>query len=230
MTQQLSEKELVSKTYIIVQRILSRAKTFNNASIILSFIDCVFGILAILCTSLTLVAFFASVASMTVITIGSSIIQTSKLRNLAKALKPVNLVALAWFVNKYKIYLKKENKKVKTTKLSGIQISAIVGAVVGVIFAVVSIFVPQIAIAGDSLYNILIATGIEGVCAFAGTFKGYKELTEEEIAKIKEKQELKDKKILQAKAVKAQAELDRIENLKTIVAEAKIAEQNELNK
>lgn len=230
MEQTLNEKDLLEKTNIIVEKMFDRIKTFSRASIILGVFDCIFGLLAILCTSVTIVAFVASVASVTVITIGSSIIQTSKLRNLVKALKPVNLVSLAWFVNKYKKYLKKENNKVKTTKLSGIQIASIIGAAVGIVFAVVSIFVPQIAIAGDSIYNILIATGIEGLCAFAGTFKGYKNLTEDEIAKIQEKQKEKENKALQLKAEKAKAELDRIENLKTIVAEAEIAKQQETNK
>ena len=224
------EKVLIGKTYIIIAEMLEKINVFGKSAIVLGIIDVIFGLLALLCTSLTFVAFLASTASLTVISLGSFVVQTSKLRNLAKALKPVNLVAIAWFVNKYKKYLKKENKTMKTTKLSGIQIASIVGAVLGIAFAVVSVFVPQIAIAGDSIYNILIATGVEGLCALAGTFKGYKQLTEEQIAKIQDKKKAKENKALQVKAEKAQKELDRIEGLKAIVAEAEIAKQQEINK
>lgn len=224
------EKVLIGKTYIIIAEMLERINVFGKSAIVLGIIDVIFGLLALLCTSLTFVAFLASTASLTVISLGSFVVQTSKLRNLAKALKPVNLVAIAWFVNKYRKYLKKENKTMKTTKLSGIQIASIVGAIVGIVFAVVSVFVPQIAIAGDSIYNILIATGVEGLCAFAGTFKGYKQLTEEQIANIQDKKKAKENKALQVKAEKAQKELDRIEGLKAIVAEAEIAKNQEINK
>ena len=220
------EKVLIGKTYIIIAEMLEKISIFGKSAIVLSIIDVIFGLLALLCTSLTFVAFLASTASLTVISLGSFVVQTSKLRNLAKALKPVNLVAIAWFVNKYKKYLKKENNKMKTTKLSGIQIASIVGAIVGIVFAVVSVFVPQIAIAGDSIYNILIATGVEGLCAFAGTFKGYKQLTEEQIAKIQDKKKAKENKAKEVEVAKAQAIVKQYENAKKTIAEY---EQNKGN-
>lgn len=220
VTSESDSKELINTTLLIVRAIEKRAKVFSRSALVLSIIDCLFGILAIFCTSLTVVAFVASTASLTTITVFGCVIQTSKLRSLEKALKPLNLVAIAWFVNKYKKYLKnkKGEQKVKTEKLSAIQIASIVGAVVGIIFAIVSVFVPQIAIAGESVYNILVATGIEGLCAFAGTFKGYKKLTEEQISAIKEK---KEKKAQDALVKEAQ---------KQIALEQKLANQTQAQK
>ena len=108
----------------------------------------------------------------------------------------------------------------KTKKLSKIQIASIIGAVVGIAFAIVSVFVPQIVIAGDMIYNIGIATGIETICAFVGTFKGYKELTQEQIDAMKNKN--KQKELEQAKAIvaKHEAETEQYEQAKALVAQA----------
>lgn len=212
---QENSEELVNKTYVIVRRLEQKAKMFGNGMLALSILDCLFGVLAIFCTSLTLTAFFASATSLTAITICGRVIQIKKIQQLEKALKPLNLVAIAWFVNKYKKYLKSKKgvkKEVKTEKLSGVQIASIVGAAVGVVFAIISIFVPQIAIAGDSIYNILTSTGIEGVCAFAGTFKGYKKRTEEEIAKLKEKQANKEAKAIEKEAMKEIKAAEKLAN------------------
>lgn len=197
------EQELVTKTYLIIQRIEKLATCFNHSMLILSILDCIFGVLAIFCTSLALTAFFASATSLTAITICGKVIQVSKIRKLSQSLKPVNLIALGWFVNKYRRFIKtkKEKKeKMKDTKLSKIQICAIIGAVLGIAFAIVSIFVPNIAIAGDSIYNILVATGIESLCAIAGTFKGYSQMTKEEIDKIKAKKEEREQAKLEKEA------------------------------
>lgn len=214
-------KVLIDKTLIIVKKLENKAKMFSNGMLVLSLFDCLFGILAIFCTSLSMVAFFASATSLTAITICGRVIQIRKIQVLEKSLKPFNALAVAWFVNKYRKYLKnKGEQKVKTEKLSGIQIASIIGAVVGVVFAVVSALVPQIAIAGDCIYNILIATGIEGLCAFAGTFKGYKKLTEEEIAKIQEKNKAKEEAKKLAEVEKAKTLVQEYEDAKKIIAEA----------
>lgn len=208
----LETNKLLNNTFLIVQQIERKASIFGKSAIVLSVIDCIFGILAIFCTSLTVVSFFASATSLTAVTIFGCVIQTSKLRSLQKALKPLNLVSIAWFVNKYKKYLKKGEQKVKTEKLSAVQIASIVGAVIGIAFAIVSVFVPEIAIAGDSVYNILIATGIECVCAFAGTFKGYKKLTEEQISAIQNKKAEKEKQALVKEAQKQLAVEQKLAN------------------
>lgn len=210
-----NSEELINQTYIIVKKLENKAKIFGNSVLVLSILDCLFGIIAIFCSSLTIISFLASATSLTTITICGRIIQIKKIQQLEKALKPLNLVAIAWFVNKYKKYLKSKKKggnTVKSEKLSGVQIASICGAVVGIVFAIVSIFVPQIAIAGDSLYNILISTGIEGICAFAGTFKGYKKRTEEEIAKLKEKQAEKEQKAIEKEALKEIKNAEKLAN------------------
>ena len=222
--------ELENKILVIIEEINQRAKAFSRGMWILAFLDVVFGILAYVLTSLALVAIFASASSLTAITIGGRVIQISKVRQLQKNLKPLNIVVGTWFVSRYKKLLKKKEKnKVKETKLSTIQWAALGGAVAGVIFAVVSIFVPQIAIAGDSIYNILVATGIEGISAFAGTFKGYKQKTEEEIAKAKEKIEKKEEAHIIAEVEKAKAEIASYEEKKKLVAEYEAEQQQKQN-
>jgi hypothetical protein len=208
---------LLNKNLEIVKTLEKKATMFGKSMLILSIFDVVFGVLAIFTTSLQLIAFFASATSLTAITICGRIIQISKIRQLDKSLKTAKWLSVAWFVNKYS---KKENKEVKTEKLSKIQIASIIGAVVGIAFAITSVFVPQIVFFGNVIYNILIATGLETLCAVAGTFKGYKKLTEEEIAKIKYAQEQKEKLAKEAEVEKAKAELAHIEELKKIVAEA----------
>ena len=152
-----------------------------------------------------------------------------KIQQLEKALKPLNLLAVTWFVTRYKKYLNSKKggvKEVKQTKLSKIQIASICGAVAGVIFAVVSMFVPQIAIDGNGLYNILIATGLEGVCAFAGTFKGYATRTQEEIQKIKDKQEAKEEKAIEKEAMKELKQAEKLAN-QTLAQQEKAKEKAE---
>lgn len=104
-------------------------------------------------------------------------------------------------------------KTLKTEKISKIQILAIVGALLGIGFAVTSHFVPEIVLFGDVVYNFLIATGIEGLCAIAGTFKGYRKITETELDKIKSKSVKKEvdakfKELLKEKeeAIRTEAE------------------------
>ena len=99
--QEDSEK-FIDKTHMIVTRLEEKVKMFRNGMLALSILDCLFMLLAIFCTSLTLTAFFASATSLTAITICGRIIQIKKIQQLEKALKPLNLVATAWFVNKYK--------------------------------------------------------------------------------------------------------------------------------
>ena len=229
-----NSEELINQTYIIVKKLENKAKIFGNSVLVLSALDCLFGILAIFCSSLTIISFFASATSLTTITICGRIIQLKKLQQLEKSLKPLNLVAITWFINKYKKSKKGDNKELKTEKLSKIQIASICGAIAGIIFAIVSIFVPQITIAGDCVYNILISTGVEGICAFAGTFKGYTKRTEEEIAKIKEKQAEKEQKAIDKEALKEikaeqkQAELTQAEQEAKLAKEKAKQEENEL--
>lgn len=219
MEDEVEIKSLLTKNLVIVEELNKRAQMFTKPMLILSLLDVVFGILAIFCTSLQVVAFFASASSLTAITVCGRLIQVSKINQLNKSLKTLNVVSLAWFVNRYKKFLKKkESGEVKTTKLSKVQIAAIVGAVVGVVFGLVSAFVPQIQIAGNAIYNFAISLGIEAVSAFAGTFKGYAEKTEEEIAKAKAKQEEKAKALEDVEYKKALALREEYDKANAIIA------------
>lgn len=219
MEQEVEIKNLLTKNLVIVEELNKRAKMFARPMIVLSLLDVVFGILAIFCTSLQAIALFASVSSLTAITICGRVIQVSKINQLNKSLRALNIVSLAWFVNKFKNIKKKENGEVKTTKLSKIQIAAIIGAIVGIAFGIVSVFVPQIQIAGNSLYNFAVSMGIEAISAFAGTFKGYAEKTTEEIEKAKEKLAEKEKAQKDAEYKKALALREEYEKANAIIAE-----------
>lgn len=220
MEEEVEIKTLLTKNLVIVEELNKRAKMFAKPMIVLSLLDVTFGLLAIFCTSLQAIALFASASSLTAITICGRLIQVSKINQLNKSLKTVNVISLAWFVNKFKKLIKeKENGEVKTTKLSKIQIASIIGAIVGVAFGIVSFLVPQIQIGGNFVYNLAISTGVEALAAFAGTFKGYAQKTEEEIAKAKEKLAEKEKAEKEAEYKKALALKAEYEKANAIIAE-----------
>ena len=220
MEEEVEIKTLLAKNLVVVEELNKRAKMFTRPMLILSILDVVFGLLAIFCTSLQAIALFASAGSLTAITICGRIIQVSKLNQLEKSLKTVKWISVAWFVNKFqKLLQKKEKGEVKTTKLSKVQIAAIIGAIIGIAFGIASAFVPQIQIAGNAVYNFAISMGIEAVSAFAGTFKGYAQKTEEEIAKAKEKLAEKEKADKEAEYQKALALKAEYEKANAIIAE-----------
>lgn len=216
---------LLNKTITIVEKLEQKAKMFGNGMLVLSLLDCLFGILAIFCTSLTLTAFFASATSLTAITICGRIIQISKVRQLEKALKPINAVAIAWFVNRYKKLLNKGEKKMKMTKSTVLQkVLTTILSVFGIGGIVVS-FLPQFLPIATQITNI-IAMISECIAVVSGIWLSAtndKVLTADEIAKLTAEKEKKENAIKQKEVAKAKAELERIENLKKIVAES---EQN----
>lgn len=220
MEEEVEIKTLLTKNLVIVEELNKRARMFAKPMLVLSLLDVVFGILAIFCTSLQVTALLASASSLTAITVCGRVIQVSKINQLNKSLKTLNVISLAWFVNKYKkLIKKKENGEVNTKKLSKIQIASIVGAIVGVAFGIVSFLVPQIQIGGNFAYNLLITSGVEALAAFAGTFKGYAEKTEEEIAKAKEKLAEKEQAEKDAKYKAALAKKAELEEINAIIAE-----------
>lgn len=216
---------LLNKTIAIVEKLEQKAKMFGNGMLILSFLDCLFGILAIFCTSLTLTAFFASATSLTAITLCGRIIQISKVRQLEKALKPINAVAIAWFVNRYKKLLNKGEKKMKMTKSTVLQkVLTTILSIFG-IGGIVVAFLPQFLPIATQITNI-VAMVSECIAVVSGIWLSAtndKVLTADEIAKLTAEKEKKENAIKQKKVAKAKAELERIENLKKIVADA---EQN----
>lgn len=213
---------LLNKTLTIVERLEQKAKMFGKGMLILSFLDCLFGILAIFCTSLTLTAFFASATSLTAITICGRIIQVSKVRQLEKALKPINAFAIAWFVNRYKKLLNKGEKKIKMTKSTVLQkVLTTILSVFG-IGGIVVAFLPQFTPIATQVTNI-VAMVSECIAVVSGIWLSAtsdKVLTAEEVAKLNEAKEQKEIAKKQKEVAKAKAELERIENLKKIVAES----------
>ncbi len=206
---------LLNKSIIITEELKRKAEMFGHSVLILSLLDVVFGCLAIFCTALQATALFLSVSSLTAISICGRVVQLSKIRQLNKSLKMIDLVAIAWFVNKYKKYLKE--KKVKMTKSTVLQkILTTIIAIFGVGGVIVG-FLPQFTpIAKDvstycSMFSevIAVASGIW----LAGTHD--KVLTAEEIEaeKAAKAEKEKAKNLEKAKAIVAE-----YENAKAIVA------------
>lgn len=209
-TYKLKRQEILAtfdKTTAFVQ------SNFNNWQVVFSILDIVCGIISILSGLIIIGGVFKFVKVGYLIT--KFIVVTNKTKTLAKS---VGKFSLLWTAGR--ILTKKQGGEMSTKKLSKTQIATIIAAVIGIVFAIVSVFVPQIAIAGDMIYNIGIATGIEAVAAFVGTFKGYAERTKEQIDALTNKK--KAKELEEAKAFIAQhdAEAERYEQAKALVAQA----------
>lgn len=209
-TYKVKQKEILTafdKTTAFVQ------SNFNNWQVVFSILDIVCGIISILSGLIIIGGVFKFVKVGYLIT--KFIVVTNKTKTLAKS---VGKFSLLWTAGR--ILTKKQGGEMSTKKLSKTQIATIIAAVIGIVFAIVSVFVPQIAIAGDMIYNIGIATGIEAVAAFVGTFKGYAERTKEQIEALTNKE--KAKELEKAKAFIAQhdAEAERYEQAKALVAQA----------
>ena len=216
-------EELLGSTLIIVRKIEQKAKMFSNGMLVLSFLDCLFGVLAIFCSSLTVTALLASASSLTAITICGRVIQVSKIRQLDKSLKTMNLISIAWFVNRYEKYWNRGEKKMtKSTTLQKVLTTIL--AIFG-IGGIVTTFLPQFLPIAQEITNI-VAMVSESIAVVSGIWLSQtsdKVLTAEELATIEQKKANKDIAKKQKEVAKARAELERIENLKKIVAES---EQN----
>ena len=206
-TYKIKQKEILTafdKTTAFVQ------SNFNNWQVMFSILDIVCGIISILSGLIIIGGVFKFVKVGYIFykfyKIPKFIVVTNKTKTLAKS---VGKFSLLWTAGR--ILTKKQGGEMSTKKLSKTQIMTIIAAVIGIVFAIVSVFVPQIAIAGDVIYNIGIATGIEAVAAFVGTFKGYAERTKEQIEALANKE--KAKELEKAKAFIAQhdAEAERYE-------------------
>lgn len=225
MEQESAEiKSLLNKNLIIVNALEKKAKMFGNGMLVLSLLDCIFGILAIFCTSLTITAFFASATSLTAITICGRVIQISKIRQLEKSLRTLNLISLAWFVNKYSKYLKKE-KKIKMTKSTILQ--KILTTIIAVFGAsgVVVYFLPQFTAAAAQVTNIcaMVSEIIAVVSGIWLSATNDKVLTAEEIAKKETEQ--KNKQLEKAKALLAK----NAENTKALEEAQKLVDEAKAN-
>lgn len=207
-------EELLNKNIVICEKIEKRAKIIGNGAFALSLIDVLFGILAIFCTTLQLTSLIASISSLTFITIGNRVIQVSKIRQVEKALRTVDVVSLTWFANKYKKYLKEKKKMVKQTKSTVLQkVLTTILAIFGVGGIVVGIF-PAFLDASQYVTNI-IAVVSEAIAVVSGIWLSTtsdKVLTAEEVAKAEADEKAKKK-------ARAQALLDKYENARKIVNE-----------
>lgn len=215
MNENANVQELITQSLVIAKRIEQKASMFSKSMLVLSILDVIFGVLAIFCTSLQAIAFFASASSMTAIVVFGRVIQVSKIRQLSKSLKPLNLVFITWFVNKFKKLLKEKVKMTKSTLLQKILI--IIMAVFGA-GGIVVYFFPQFTSISAEISNIIAmiseAIGVGTGLCLAGTSD--KVLSAEEIeAEKKAKEDKKKAKSLE----KAQALVAEYENAKAIVAE-----------
>ena len=214
-----SIKELLNKNIVIVEALEKKAAAFSKGVLILSLLDVVFGILAIFCTSLQVTAFFMSASSLTAISICGRVVQLSKIQQLNKSLKTLNLVSLAWFVNKYRKYLNKKEKKVKMTKSTVLQkILTTILAVFGV-GGVVVYFLPQFTPIAAQVSNIS-AMCSEAIAVISGIWlagTSDKVLSAEEIEAAKKAKEdkVKAKELEKAKAIVAE-----YENAKAVIEKA----------
>lgn len=179
---------------------------FNKWQVLFSVLDIVCGAISIACGFIVIggifkffkIGYFAT----------KFVVVTNKSKTLLKSISKFSLI---WTSGRI-LYKINQGGKVATKKLSKVQIACIISAIIGTIFAVVSAFVPQIAIAGDIVYNLGISLGIDAVSAVVGTFKGYAERTQEEIDALIAKK--KQKEVAQAQAV-----VEQYEKAKAIIAE-----------
>lgn len=207
-------EELLNQNLVIVQRLEKKASMFSNGMLVLSLLDVIFGILAIFCASLQVTALFMSVSSLTAITTCGRVIQLSKIRQFEKSLKTLNLISLAWFVNRYKKYLKE--KEIKMTKSTVLQkILTTILSVFGV-GGVVVFFIPQFNGIATSVTNI-VAMLSEIIAVVSGIWLSQtsdKVLTAEEIAEAEKTKNAK-------KLKKAEAIVSQYEEAQKLIAESK---------
>lgn len=204
-------QELLSKNLTIVQSLEKKASAFGKGMLVISILDVLFGVLAIFCTTLQFTALFASVTSLTAITIFGRVIQVNKIKQVEKGLRTLDLVAIAWFVNKYKKHLKEKQKMTKMTILQKVLTSIL--AVFGVGGIVVGIF-PTFLDISEYVTNIVSAIS-EGIAVVSGIWLATTSdavLTDEEVATLEAEEKAKKK-------AEAQALLDKYEEAKKIVSE-----------
>lgn len=223
----MTEQEQIDKVYKIIDELNKKATMFGKGMLVLSLLDCLFGLLALAFSSLAAIAVFMSASSLTAIVVCGRVIQINKVMQLQKSLRPLNTVAVAWFITRYKKYLNK-GSKIKMTKSTVLQkILTSVLAVFGVGGLVVGLL-PQFAPIASGITNI-VAMISEGIATVSGLWlagTSDKVLTEEEKAAIEKKRAEKEEVKKLAEVEKAKAELERIEKLKQLVAEADAKKDN----
>ena len=213
---------LLQQNLMIVQKIQQQAQVFSKATLILCLLDVFFGIISVFYFTVAGVALVASLSTLTVVTIAGRTIQVSKLVQLEKALKILNVASIAWFVERFRGKFKKGEKakmEIKTTKISKTQWISFIVMFLGFIYGALCALFPELSIAGEQLISMIASFGGATISGAIGTFKDYAQKSETEIAKIKEKLDAKQKLMKEEEIANAKKTIEEYENAKKILAE-----------
>lgn len=179
-TRKIRVEEKVNKAVEYVKR------NFDKWNIILALVDVACSLIALF-SGLLLITWLAGVSFA-----GRIIALVCKFRSVSFAV--VGSLILYMFKRRKMLMSEEINVepvKVKKERVSLSQILTIIFGILGVGFAVVSYFVPDIAILGDQLINVLGGLGITAISGGIGIFTKYRTLTEEQIKALTVKEEEK---------------------------------------
>lgn len=218
----MSINNLLQQNLEIVQKIQQQAQVFSKATLILCLFDVVFGIISLFYLTVAGIALVASLSTLTVVCIAGRTIQVSKLLQLEKALKTLNVISIAWFVERFRKKIKKRKAnimEVSTKKVSKTQWISFIVMFLGFAYGALCAIFPEISIAGEQLISMIASFGGATISGMVGTFKDYADKSEKEVAKVVEKLETKQKALKQAEIENAKRTIEEYENAKKILAE-----------
>lgn len=213
---------LLQQNLVIVRKIQQQAQVFSKATLILCLFDVVFGIISLFYLTVAGVALVASLSTLTVVCVAGRTIQVSKLVQLEKALKTLNVISIAWFAERFRRKLKERKvniMEVSTKKVSKTQWISFIVMFLGFVYGALCAIFPEISIAGEQLISMIASFGGATISGMVGTFKDYAEKSEAEVAKVKEKLDAKQKAIKEAEVANAKKTIEEYENAKKILAE-----------
>ena len=225
----MSIDNLLQQNLVIVRKIQQQAQVFSKATLILCLFDVVFGIISLFYLTVAGVALVASLSTLTVVCIAGRTIQVSKLVQLEKALKTLNVISIAWFTERFRRKLKKGEKakmEINTTKISKTQWISFVVMFLGFAYGALCAIFPEISIAGEQLISMIASFGGATISGMVGTFKDYANKSEVEVAKIKEKLEAKQKADKEAELANDKKIVEAYENAKKRLEESQNNTQN----
>jgi len=179
-----------------VRKIQKQAQVFSKATLILCFFDVFFGIISLFYLTVAGIALVASLSTLSAVCIAGRTIQISKLIQLEKALKTLNVISIAWFVERFRKKLKGckiVKMEVNTKKVSKIQWISFAVMFLGFAYGVLCAIIPEVSIAGDQLISMIASFGGATISGAVGTFTDYAQKSETEVLKLKEKLEAKQK-------------------------------------
>lgn len=221
---------LLEQNLMIVKKIQKQARVFSKATLILCFFDVFFGIISLFYLTVAGIALVASMSTLTVVSIAGRTIQVSKLVQLEKALKTLNVISIAWFVERFRKKLKKggmNKMEVNIKKISKTQWITFGISILGFAYGILCAIFPEISIAGEQVISMVASFGGATISGAIGTFKDYAEKSETEVLKLKEKLEERQKAQKDEEIANAKKTIEEYENAKKLLAEA---ENNATNK